>query len=197
MAGVGGLDRVHREGTDCIDADRIQGLRFNGVRPVFQRHGIHDRSFLRIPHGMFRYMSVLRHQSASNAVTVDYLLPSCERLLNIRLSHLSLRYSCTNWTAIEPSPTAEATRLAEPDRTSPAAKTPGRLVSNRNGCRFRVHCRESPNSIPVRTKCFSSFSISGGNQSVRGLAPMKLKRAAVVSIFFSPVVLFKISTELK
>ena len=46
----------------------------------------------------------------------------------VRLSHISLRYSCTNWTAIAPSPTAEATRLTESDRTSPAASgtgTPG------------------------------------------------------------------------
>jgi len=57
---------------------------------------------------------------------------------NVRLSHLSLRYSCTNWTAIAPSPTAEATRLTELDRTSPAANTPGRLVSSRNGCRGAV-----------------------------------------------------------
>ena len=37
----------------------------------------------------------------------------------------SLRNSCTNWTAMDPSPTADATRLIEPDRTSPAANTPG------------------------------------------------------------------------
>src|SRR4030095_8331927 len=41
-------------------------------------------------------------------------------------AHRPLKYSCTNWTAIEPSPTAEATRLIEPERTSPAANTPGR-----------------------------------------------------------------------
>src|SRR5437016_7485864 len=111
--------------------------------------------------------------------------------------HIVFKYSWTNWTAIDPSPTAEATRLTEPERTSPAANTPGRLVSNRNGCRFKVQCRESPSSIPVRTKCFSSFSISDGNQSVRGVAPIKLKRAAVGSVFFSPVVFFKISIELK
>ena len=38
---------------------------------------------------------------------------------------ISLRNSCTNWTAIDPSPTADATRLIEPDGTSPAANTPG------------------------------------------------------------------------
>src|SRR5690606_12916510 len=43
--------------------------------------------------------------------------------------------ACTNCTAIEPSPTAEATRLTLPLRTSPAAKTPGMLVSSMNGGR--------------------------------------------------------------
>ena len=53
-------------------------------------------------------------------------------------SYMSFKYSCTNRTAIAPSPTAEATRFAEPDRTSPAAKTPGRLVSSRKGWRLAV-----------------------------------------------------------
>src|SRR4051795_3178556 len=43
------------------------------------------------------------------------------------------RCSCTRRTAMEPSPTAEATRLTEPLRTSPAANTPGRLVSSSSG----------------------------------------------------------------
>lgn len=50
--------------------------------------------------------------------------------------HISFKYSCTNWTAIAPSPTDDATRLTEPDRTSPAANTPGWLVSRSNGCRL-------------------------------------------------------------
>src|SRR5262252_288611 len=50
-------------------------------------------------------------------------------------SHISWRYSCTNRTAIAPSPTADATRLTDSGRTSPAAKTPARLVSSKNGCR--------------------------------------------------------------
>lgn len=37
----------------------------------------------------------------------------------------------TKLTAMDPSPTAEATRLTLPERTSPVAKTPGRLVSRR------------------------------------------------------------------
>ncbi len=34
-----------------------------------------------------------------------------------------------------PSPTADATRFIESSRTSPAAKTPGTLVSSANGVR--------------------------------------------------------------
>ncbi|MEH2012632.1 MAG: hypothetical protein V7K65_14160 [Nostoc sp.] len=41
-------------------------------------------------------------------------------------------------TAIAPSPTAEATRLTEPCRTSPAANEPGTLVSKKNGSRSQV-----------------------------------------------------------
>src|ERR1700730_15770556 len=91
--------------------------------------------------------------------------------------HRSFKYSCTNWTDMAPSPTAEATRFTEPEPTSPAANTPARLVSSRNGWRFAVQCGDSVNVIPVRTKCLSSRSISGGNQSVRGVAPMKLNTA--------------------
>ena len=47
----------------------------------------------------------------------------------------SVNTRCTNDTAIEPSPTADATRFTLPQRTSPTANTPGRLVSSRYGAR--------------------------------------------------------------
>ena len=40
--------------------------------------------------------------------------------------------------AVAPPPTAEATRLTEPWRMSPAANTPGRLVSSSSGARLGV-----------------------------------------------------------
>ena len=43
------------------------------------------------------------------------------------------RYWWTDRTEAEPSPTAAATRLVEPDRRSPTAKRPGWLVSNGSG----------------------------------------------------------------
>ena len=42
----------------------------------------------------------------------------------------SAKTLCTNCTAIDPSPTAEATRFTLPARISPTAKTPGKLVSS-------------------------------------------------------------------
>src|SRR5262249_24914878 len=74
-----------------------------------------------------------------------------------RCVHKSLRCSCTNCTAIPPSPRpADATRCADPDRTSPAAKPPGRLVSRKNGGRFLGQGGESPTADPVQTNCLSS-----------------------------------------
>src|SRR5713101_6049469 len=52
---------------------------------------------------------------------------------------------------MEPSPTAEATRLTEPERTSPAANTPGLLVSSKNGCRRAVQCGDFASAGPVWT----------------------------------------------
>src|SRR5216683_6015481 len=68
---------------------------------------------------------------------------------NCETAYISFKNSCTNWTAIAPSPTAEATRLTEPERTSPAAKTPGRLVSRRKGCRRAVQWGERARAEPV------------------------------------------------
>ena len=43
--------------------------------------------------------------------------------------------ACTRLTDIDPSPTADATRFTDPARASPAANTPGRLVSSSPGSR--------------------------------------------------------------
>src|SRR5580658_10287738 len=66
----------------------------------------------------------------------------------------------------EPSPTEEATRLTDPDRTSPTAKSPGRDVAKGES---------TPAAAPVRTKPFSSRSTSpeqstGGNDALPRLA---------------------------
>jgi len=56
----------------------------------------------------------------------------------------------TNWTTIAPSPTAVAQRLVEPERTSPAAKTPGMLVSSRR--RVRIGAREDEAVLVARNR---------------------------------------------
>ena len=78
-----------------------------------------------------------------------------------------------------PSPTPAEQRLTEPSRTSPAANTPGWLVSSRNGSRSSVQCDELASSRPVRIKPLASVSISAGSQSVRGTGPTKEKAAGV------------------
>ncbi len=59
-------------------------------------------------------------------------------------------------------------RLTEAARSSPAAKTPARLVSSKNGWRRGFHCAELAPCGPVRTEPLSSVSISSGSQSVHG-----------------------------
>src|SRR5262249_40525925 len=65
---------------------------------------------------------------------------------------------CTSWMQTEPSPTAAATRLRLPARTSPTAKTPGRFVSKRCGGRRSGHRdamrSEGRRSEPAFTKPF-------------------------------------------
>src|SRR3954471_10829319 len=81
---------------------------------------------------------------------------------------------CAQVTARAPSPTAKATRLVVLLRTSPAAKTPGHVVSTVQGSRsFRGQSWECADSAPVRMKPLGSTATLDGNQSVRGLAPMK------------------------
>src|SRR3954469_13880799 len=83
-------------------------------------------------------------------------------------------------TAIPPSPTAAAQRFTDPERTSPAAKIPGRLVSSGAGRRlFSRHAGASATSAPVLMNPFASRSISAGNQSVHGRAPIMEKTAGV------------------
>jgi hypothetical protein len=67
---------------------------------------------------------------------------------------------------------------ADLHRTSPAAKTPGTLVSNTKGLRERAQRGSSfraRSSWPMMTNPLSSRAISGPSQSVRGEAPMKTK----------------------
>src|SRR5437764_13388557 len=51
-------------------------------------------------------------------------------IVSTSLSPASARKACKVATTCAPSPTAAATRLVDPERTSPIANTPGRLVSS-------------------------------------------------------------------
>src|SRR5262245_47475845 len=83
---------------------------------------------------------------------------------------------CTNEIAIEPSPTADATRLTLPHRTSPTANTHGREVSSRYGERSSGHWAAARSccvrSGPVLMKPFSSSATTPFSQAVFASAPV-------------------------
>ncbi len=71
-----------------------------------------------------------------------------------------------------PSPTADATRLVEPFRTSPAANRPGRVVSSADrgeaGYRARILAAGIAAAGPVSTNPRSSRAASPRSQPVLG-----------------------------
>src|SRR6266446_609360 len=99
------------------------------------------------------------------------------------------RYSWTERTAAEPSPTAAATRLVDPERTSPTANNPGRLVSNGSGARpsvFHAPLRCSrPSDRSVSTKPRSSRAAEPDSHCEAGSAPIN-ENSAVVARSSSP-----------
>src|ERR1700722_18430703 len=77
----------------------------------------------------------------------------------------------------DPSPTAEATRLTDPARTSPTAKIPGWDVAN----------GEPGESTPVMTNPFSSSFTNPESHSVFGAAPTMMNSARVATLLDCPV----------
>src|SRR5262249_26462212 len=82
----------------------------------------------------------------------------------------------TNEMAIDPSPTADATRLMLPQRTSPTANTPGSEVSRRCGERSSGQLAAASSfadrSGPVLTNPFSSSETRLFSQLVLASAPV-------------------------
>ena len=95
---------------------------------------------------------------------------------------------CTSGMLTAPSPTAEATRLTDPRRASPTAKTPGRLVSSDSGARSRGQ-QMSPSSSrsgPVRMNPHWSRAMLSPSHSVRGCEPMRMNRASAGTLRLAP-----------
>ena len=92
--------------------------------------------------------------------------------------------------AIDPSPTADATRLVDPWRTSPTANTPGRLVSNGIGGRSSGQPAggrpSSSRSVPVSTNPHRSRRMGSGSQSVWGSAPIRMNSAVAGAVWVVP-----------
>src|SRR5258708_37466593 len=78
----------------------------------------------------------------------------------------------------DPSPTEEATRLTEPARTSPTAKTPGNEVAKGEAA--------DPLPEPVITKPLSSSFTRPESHSVFGAAPTMMNSARVSTTRLAP-----------
>src|SRR6266478_9081533 len=114
-------------------------------------------------------------------------------------SHISPLYSASTWctkdTAIEPSPTADATRFKFPPRISPTANTPGKLVSRRYGGRERGHLAFAKSSVvrsrPVLIKPAASHATQPPSHAEFGTAPVIEKRWAILRVPVCPVLLLR------
>src|SRR3954468_1502351 len=104
--------------------------------------------------------------------------------------HGDTRYRWASVTAIAPSPTAEATRLTESARASPATNTPGTLASSGHGSRSSGQPRgrwpSTTRSGPVTRNPRSSRSRVPSSHSVRGWAPMNTKAWPVSTRSLAP-----------
>src|SRR5882672_2309687 len=102
----------------------------------------------------------------------------------VRVYEQSASTRWINEMAIDPSPTADATRLMLPHRTSPAANTPGSEVSSRYGERSSGHwaARRSSGvrSGPVLMKPFSSSVTRVFSQPVFASAPV-IRKTCLIS----------------
>lgn len=79
---------------------------------------------------------------------------------------LRSRNSCTSFTVIEPSPTADATRLIDPRRTSPAVRMPGRFVSRKCGLQSGGNSAGAlSRAVPANTNPFSPSATGGSSPS--------------------------------
>ena len=89
---------------------------------------------------------------------------------------------CTEATTIAPSPTAEATRLIDPDRTSPTAKTPAQLVAS--GCDNAWEDAGSSETadVPVRTNPLSSKATARLSHSVNDVGGCNRWRGRVGAV---------------
>ena len=119
--------------------DRLNAARFDDEplnHPPEQEHELAGRGVAGLgDDGVGRQLTNDRRAAPPRQLPIVELVEQidCPELLerrSLRLAHALARYSWISETAIEPSPTALATRLMERVRTSPATNTPGTLVSS-------------------------------------------------------------------
>ena len=178
---VGGVDEADARGDRLLhECDLLGGVRqpvraeadprhFDVAEPQSAWTGRHERqASRRRPPMVGRSNAVVPGAARAAAASAESALRRVEgsrthRPANpyVTSSTAGVRARCawTNWTAIAPSPTAVAHRLLDPERTSPAANTPGTSVSSR---------LSMPAAAPVRMKPSWSRATVSPSHSVHG-----------------------------
>ena len=113
-------------------------------------------------------------------------VPAGEGATGLRRAGGRARWRCTRGMVAAPSPTAEATRLTDPWRTSPAANTPGRLVSSGSGGRPGGQRVPAGRSGPVRMNPCRSRATVPASHCVRGCAPIRTNKASAGTLRRAP-----------
>ena len=136
---------------------------------------LHTGFYIEIPRLLSSNNMLLLHYHRKQKRSQDNASP-LSNLGQVRSVSYSWSTLWTNETAIDPSPTADTTRLMLPPRTSPTAKTPGKLVSSKYGWRARgqpVALRFSGDrSEPVLMKPLASTSTTYGLWSQTSHVPV-------------------------
>jgi hypothetical protein len=124
-----------RPGRRALAPDRLgaRAVDEQGLRGPFQQQH-HRLRLLALADELLAGLGIVRHRHRGplgELLVAEVVEQVDEAQVGDRDAHVSERYWCTSDTAIEPSPTALATRLIERARTSPATNTPGTVVSSR------------------------------------------------------------------
>jgi DNA-binding NarL/FixJ family response regulator len=167
VVGIGDVEDRNRAARRPLQADECIGA----TGDIEERYAF--RLYALVPASSVVVNAPLRRLDVQDPAAV-------EDEIALRLAGYCRKTWCTNATAIDPSPTADATRLTLPPRTSPTAKIPGRLVSSRYGRRasgqFALSSSSGERSGPVLTNPFSSRTTQPWSHPVFGTAPVMMKR---------------------
>src|SRR5262249_39942574 len=162
----------------------IVRVRSTPISRVRARWALRRRAVLRVPVGSVPHR-MTEHRAPARGGPAPELHPVARTGGAVSARCDSSRNAWTSRTALQPPPTAAATRFTDPNRTSPTAKMPGRFVSSRYGGRASGHLAAASSAAVRSPPVFTNPVGSSAMQPVvwahvvLGSAPQKRKTCAI------------------